>query len=74
MFTRNGFNVYPAELELAVREMPGVELVEVRALPEPVRENDILLRVWGTVSEDDVRRWCETRLSAYKQPSVVEIL
>jgi long-chain acyl-CoA synthetase len=74
MFTRNGFNVYPAELEQAMREMPGVERVEVRALPEPSRENDILLRIWGGVAEGDVRRWCELRLSAYKQPSVVEIV
>jgi acyl-CoA synthetase (AMP-forming)/AMP-acid ligase II len=56
-----------------VRELPGVERVEVHALPEPFKENDILLRVWGTASEDDVRRWCEARLSAYKQPSVIEI-
>ena len=48
--------------------------VEIRALPEPFKENDIVLRVWGAVSEDDVRRWCEIRLSAYKQPSVIEIL
>jgi long-chain acyl-CoA synthetase len=73
MFTRNGFNVYPAELERVVRELPGVERAEVYALPEPFKENDILLRVWGTVGEDDVRRWCETRLSAYKQPTTIEI-
>jgi long-chain acyl-CoA synthetase len=73
MFTRNGFNVYPAELERVVRELPGVQRAEVHALPEPFRENDILLRVWGTVSEDDVHRWCEARLSAYKQPSVIEL-
>ena len=73
MFTRNGFNVYPAELERVTRELPGVDRVEVHPLPEPFKENDILLRVWGSVSEDDVRRWCESRLSAYKQPSVIEI-
>jgi long-chain acyl-CoA synthetase len=73
MFTRNGFNVYPAELEQAVRELPGVERAEVHALPDPFKENDILLRVWGTVSEDEVRHWCEVRLSAYKQPSVIEL-
>jgi long-chain acyl-CoA synthetase len=73
MFTRNGFNIYPAELERVVRELPGVERVEVHALPEPFKENDILLRVWGAVTEDDVRRWCESRLSAYKQPSVIEL-
>lgn len=74
MFTHNGFNVYPRELERAVRELPGVERVEVRSLPNPVKEHDILLRVAGTVTEADVRRWCAQRLSAYKQPSVVEIV
>jgi long-chain acyl-CoA synthetase len=73
MFTRNGFNVYPAELERVTRALPGVDRVEVHPLPEPFKENDILLRVWGSVSEDDVRGWCESRLSAYKQPSVIEI-
>jgi long-chain acyl-CoA synthetase len=73
MFTRNGFNIYPAELERVVRELPGVERVEVHALPEPFKENDILLRVWGTISEEDVRRWCEPRLSVYKQPTVIEV-
>jgi long-chain acyl-CoA synthetase len=74
MFTRNGFNVYPRELESAVLELAGVERVEVQAEPDPVKENDIVLRVAGSVNEADVRRWCERRLSAYKQPTVVEIV
>jgi long-chain acyl-CoA synthetase len=74
MFTRNGFNVYPRELERAVAELPGVARVEVRPLPDPAKENDILLRVAGSVTEAEVRRWCERRLGAYKQPSVVEIV
>ena len=74
MFTRNGFNVYPREIECAVLELAGVRRVEVQAAPDPVKENDIVLRVAGRVTEEDVRRWCERRLSAYKQPSVVEIL
>ena len=73
MFTRNGFNIYPRELERAVCEMSGVVRAEVRAVPDPVKEHQIGLRVSGTVSEADVRRWCERRLSAYKQPNVVEI-
>jgi long-chain acyl-CoA synthetase len=73
MFTRNGFNIYPAELERVVRELPGVERVEVHPLPEPFKENDIVLRVWGTITEEDVRRWCEPRLSVYKQPTVIEV-
>jgi long-chain acyl-CoA synthetase len=74
MFTRNGFNVYPRELERAIAELPGVREVEVSPVPEPSRENDIRVRVRGAVTEAAVREWCEARLSAYKQPSIVEIV
>ena len=73
MFTRNGFNVYPREIERVVGALPGVTRVEVSAIPEPARENDIGVRVRGSVTEAQVREWCESRLSAYKQPTVVEI-
>ena len=73
MFTRNGFNIYPRELERVIGAMPGVVRAEVTATPDPVKENDILLRVKGSVTEPEVRAWCESRLSAYKQPTVVEI-
>lgn len=74
MFTRDGFNIFPRELERVVRAMPGVERAEVVAIPEPIRGNDILLRVAGNVMRQDVARWCEQRLSAYKQPSVIELV
>jgi acyl-CoA synthetase (AMP-forming)/AMP-acid ligase II len=74
MFTRNGFNVYPRELERVIAGLSGVREVEVSAIPEPAKENDIRVRVRGSVSEADVREWCEARLSAYKQPTVVEIV
>lgn len=74
MFTRNGFNVFPRELERIVGAMPGVTHVEVRALPDPFKENDILLRVRGSVTEENVKAWCSETLSAYKQPSVIEIV
>ena len=73
MFTRNGFNVYPREIERVVGEMPGVARAEVTPIPEPSRENDIRLRVWGGVTEAQVREWCESRISAYKQPTTIEI-
>ena len=73
MFTRNGFNVYPRELQRVVAAMPGVTRVEVAALPDPFKENDILLRVTGSVTEGDVKQWCADRLSVYKQPSVIEL-
>ena len=74
MFTRNGFNIYPREIELAVLELPGVRRVTVRAVPDPAREHDIVLEVEGDVTGDDVKRWCAERLSAYKQPSAVAVV
>ena len=73
MFTRNGFNIYPREIERVACAMPGVQRAKVVAIPEAARENDILLRVAGTVSADDVKRWCVERLSAYKMPTIIEI-
>jgi fatty-acyl-CoA synthase len=73
MFTRNGFNIYPRELERAVKRMPGVADVRVRAVPDPLRENDIALEVTGHVAASDVKRWCEQELSSYKQPSTIDI-
>ena len=71
MFTRNGFNIYPREIEQAVRELSGVRAVRVIGVPAPDREHDIALEVTGDVSADAVRRWCQARLSAYKQPNEV---
>jgi long-chain acyl-CoA synthetase len=77
MFTRNGFNIYPREIERVVCAMAGVARAAVRAVPESTKENDIVLDVTadGTiaVTEDDVRRWCAANLSSYKQPTVVVV-
>lgn len=73
MFTRNGYNVYPRELEAAIAAMPGVRSVAVTAIPEGSREYDVAVRVEGAVTEAEVRAWCEGRLSAYKQPGLVSI-
>ena len=74
MFTRNGFNIYPREIERAVAELPGVAHVRARGIPVPEREHDIALEVTGAVTADAVRRWCAARLSAYKQPSEIVVV
>lgn len=77
MFTRNGFNIYPRELERVLREMPGVASAAVTAMPEPSRENDIAIALTldgsRAVSEAEVKTWCEMRLAQYKQPSRITI-
>ena len=73
MFTRNGFNIYPREIEIAVRELPGVETASVTGIPDPAHENGIALAVTASVGEPELRAWCEERLSAYKQPATIAI-
>jgi len=73
MFTRNGFNIYPREIERVVGEMEGVREVAVRAIPSATRENDIAIDVRGDVGEADVKRWCDERLSVYKRPTSIAI-
>jgi long-chain acyl-CoA synthetase len=74
MFTRNGFNIYPRELERVVGAMPGVSGVAVHPIPDAVRENDIVLEVAGDVTATDVKGWCDERLSVYKRPSSITIV
>jgi long-chain acyl-CoA synthetase len=71
MFTRNGFNIYPHEIERVVRAMPGVQAANVRQVPVEGREPDIALEVTGAVEAGDVKQWCAERLSAYKQPTKI---
>jgi long-chain acyl-CoA synthetase len=77
MFTRNGFNIYPKEVQRALEEDPGIVRVTACALPDPVRENELVLYVspapGAALTEDDVREICKERLAAYKQPGRVVI-
>lgn len=75
MWTRNGFNIYPAELERVVAQLPGVSRVRAYAIPEPSREHDIGLELFVTrpVTEAEVRAWCEPRLAQYKQPTRIDV-
>ena len=74
MFTRNGFNIYPREIERVASAMPGVRAARVRPLPDSLHEHDIALDVSGDVGAGGVTHWCDERLSAYKRPSVITIV
>lgn len=74
MFTRNGFNVYPREIERIVDAMPGVTSSRVFAIPDVRSENEVGLEVSGAVTPEEVKAWCEGRLSAYKQPGTIRMV
>jgi long-chain acyl-CoA synthetase len=77
MFTRSGFNVYPAEVERVVAADPRVAEASVTAAPDPVRDNEIVLTVvpapGAELDEEAVRRLCRETLATYKQPGRIVI-
>ena len=77
MFTRNGFNIYPRELERALQEDPRIARAEVYRIPDPAKENEVGLIVHPTpgidLSEEDIRQLCRERLAVYKQPGTITI-
>jgi len=69
MFTRNGFNIYPRELERVISLLPGASNVRVSAAPDALRENDVSVELTGNVTEEQVKAHCRAHLAAYKVPS-----
>lgn len=73
-----GFNIYPSQVEDAVRSMPGVTDVAVVGLPENVRGEDVVaaltLEAGVSVSLEDVRAWAEKSISHYALPRQIVIL
>lgn len=71
----SGFNVYPAEVEEALRSHPGVAQCAVIGTPNPHTGESVLAYVvckpdW-VLDEETVIRHCGTRLARYKCPKKV---
>lgn len=67
-----GFNVYPSEVEHALRLVPGLEDAAVVGLPSPQGGEDVVAAVVVTpgasFDEEAVRAGCKEHLAAYKVP------
>ncbi len=75
MILVSGFNVYPNEVEDVITQMPGVlECAAVGIPDEKAGEavKVVIVRKDPSVSEADVRTFCEANLTGYKRPKVVE--
>ena len=74
----SGFNVYPREVERVVRELPGVADCSVMGVPHPLTGQAVKVYVvpesGGSVSADSVLSWCESQLSRYKCPTIIEVV
>lgn len=73
-----GFNIYPTEVEAAVRSMPQVEEVAVVGLPTEAGDESVVAVIvpheGQTVTLEQVRAWAERTISRYALPRRLEIV
>ncbi len=78
LIVSGGFNVYPTQVEAAVRGMPGVVDVAVVGLPDSsLGERAVaalVLEPGAAVDLDAVRAWLHGRVSRYALPGAVHVL
>ncbi|MGY8706620.1 long-chain-fatty-acid--CoA ligase [Bradyrhizobium sp. 18BD] len=75
MITVSGFKVYPNEVEAVVSSHPGVVECGVIGIPDPRSGEAVKLFVVKkdpNITEVDLLAHCQTRLTPYKVPRVVE--
>ncbi len=63
-----GVNVYPLEVENALREVPGVHDVGVFAMPDPAWGQRVCAAVVGTATDADLREHAIAVLAPAKRP------
>ena len=78
MINASGFNVYPSQVEDAVRSMPGV--LDVAAVGVPAGESGedvvaaIVLEAGASVTLADLRKWAEKTLAHYALPRQLVVM
>ncbi len=75
MILVSGFNVYPNEVEDVVSQMEGVLECAAVGVPDAKAGEAVklvIVRSVPTVTEAQVRAYCEANLTGYKRPKVVE--
>lgn len=77
MIINGGFNIYPSQVEDAIKSMPGVRDVAVVGMPDEDRGESVVavlvLEPGARVDLDSVRRWTADKLSHYAMPRSIAI-
>lgn len=78
MIIRNGYNVYPREVEEVLLTHPAVVSAAVYGIPDEVHGQEIaaaiVLDAGATVTEAELIDFAANQLAAYKYPRVIRIL
>ncbi|SDS95632.1 long-chain-fatty-acid--CoA ligase [Microlunatus soli] len=76
MIVRNGYNVYPREVEELLYTHPAVAEAAVVGVPDASHGEEIAalitLKEGTEVSADELRDWTAERIAAYKYPRIVK--
>ena len=75
MILVSGFNVYPNEIEEVVGRHPGVLEVGAVGVPHEASGEAVkiaVVRLDHALTSEDLRAFCQTHLTAYKVPRVIE--
>jgi long-chain acyl-CoA synthetase len=71
-------NIYPAEVENAIRSHPGVADCAVIGVPDDVWVQSVTAVVVRAVGHDpdaaEIIEWCRARIASYKKPRTVEFV
>lgn len=71
----SGFNVYPSEIEEVVSQLEGVLECAVISVPDEKSGEAVKLVIVkkdASLTEEQVRKFCQKHMTAYKRPKVVE--
>ncbi|ROS33347.1 long-chain fatty acid--CoA ligase [Curtobacterium sp. PhB78] len=78
MIIRNGYNVYPRQVEEVLATHPDVTMAAVFGVPHELHGQEIeaavVLRAGATVSPDELVRFVSDEIAAYKFPRVVHVV
>jgi long-chain acyl-CoA synthetase len=78
MIIRNGYNVYPRQVEEVLATHPDVTMAAVFGVPHELHGQEIeaavVLRAGATVSADELVHFVSDEIAAYKFPRVVHVV
>ncbi|QDY65789.1 long-chain fatty acid--CoA ligase [Glutamicibacter halophytocola] len=78
MILRNGYNVYPREVEEALLEHPEISNAAVYGVDDPTRGQEVAAAITlapnSTLTAEAVIDWISQRIAAYKFPRIVEVV
>ena len=75
MILVSGFNVYPNEVEDVLSQLAGVLECAAVGIPDDKAGEAVkvvIVKKTPSLTETEVRTWCEANLTGYKRPKVVE--